>query len=179
MNKTYVGWQEADYVSAQKEYTEATPMFGKDGELLCPGYAKHNVFQYDRNLVKHKMRRKEWDFYQLSNGEYMVQLSFANISLGGYVSLVLVDLKSGETLVSDMSVFLAQTNKYSHLRAMYLIMYISRLEAQSLNLIQQTRQELFGSRARSLSANSLWICMRITRISQQYSHLKNIQIVIS
>ncbi len=113
MNKTYVGWQEADYVSAQKEYTESTPMFGKDGELLCPGYAKHNVFQYDRNLVKHKMRRKEWDFYQLSNGEYMVQLSFANISLGGYVSLVLVDLKSGETLVSDMSVFLAQTNKYA------------------------------------------------------------------
>ena len=59
------------------------------------------------------MRRKEWDFYQLSNGEYMIQLSIANISLGGYVSLVLVDIKNGKTIFTDMKVFLAQTNKYA------------------------------------------------------------------
>jgi len=113
MKKTYVGWQEADYVSAQKEYTESTPMFGPKGEVLCPGYAKHNVFEYDRNKVLHKMRRKEWDFYQLSDGNFMVQLSFANISLGGYVSLVLVDIKNGKTVFEDMNIFIAQTDKYA------------------------------------------------------------------
>ena len=112
MEKTYIGWQEADYVSAQKEYTESTPMFGPKGELLCPGYAKHNVFEYDRNKVLHKMRRKEWDFYQLSDGNYMIQLSFANISLGGYVALCLVDIRNGKTICNDLYPFIGQTNKY-------------------------------------------------------------------
>ena len=58
------------------------------------------------------MRRKEWDFYQLSDGHYMVQLSFANISHGGYVSAVLVDLKEGKTLCSTMDIFLGGKDKY-------------------------------------------------------------------
>ena len=112
MEKTYIGWQEADYKSKQTEYTEESKMLAADGTLLVKGWARHNVFDYDRNNVKAVMRRKEWDFYQISNGKYMAQISFANISLGGYVSAVLVDLRAGKTVANVMSPFLGGKDKY-------------------------------------------------------------------
>ena len=112
MEKTYIGWQEADYKSKQTEYTEPTKMLDSDGTLLAKGWARRNVFDYDRYSVKKVMRRKEWDFYQISNGKFMAQISFANISLGGYVSAVLVDLKEGKVVANVMSPFLGGKDKY-------------------------------------------------------------------
>jgi hypothetical protein len=112
MEKTYSSWMDGAWKSAQKEYTAPTQLLGADGTLLSPGWARHNVFDYDRTRVKHQNRRKEWDFYQLSNGKYMVQISFANISLGGYASAVLVDLKNGKTIATQMGVFLGGKDKY-------------------------------------------------------------------
>ena len=112
MEKTYKGWQEWNYKSKQTEYTEPTKLLGSDGTLLAKGWARHNVFEYDRKSVKKEMRRKEWDFYQLSNGKFMVQLSFANISLGGYVSACLVDLKNGKVIKNAFVPFLGGKDKY-------------------------------------------------------------------
>ncbi|MBR4428765.1 MAG: DUF2804 domain-containing protein [Clostridia bacterium] len=112
MEKTYKGWQEWAEPSKQTEYTEPTQLLGPDGTLLAKGWARHNVFDYDRNSVKKVMRRKEWDFYQLSNGKYTVQISFANISLGGYASAVLVDLVNGKTIATQMGAFLGGKDKY-------------------------------------------------------------------
>ena len=112
MEKTYSGWQDWKFKSEQREYTEQTPLLGPDGTLLAKGWARQNVFSYDRDRVKHVYRRKEWDFYQLSDGRYMVQLSFANISLGGYASAVLVDLRNGRTLASAMAPFVGGKDKY-------------------------------------------------------------------
>ena len=112
MEKTYKGWQEWAESSKQTEYTEPTELLGGDGTLLAAGWARRNVFDYDRNRVKKVNRRKEWDFYQLSNGKYMVQISFANISLGGYASAVLVDLINGKVIASQMSPFLGGKDKY-------------------------------------------------------------------
>ncbi|MCR5686040.1 MAG: DUF2804 domain-containing protein [Lachnospiraceae bacterium] len=112
MKRTYKSWLEGDFTSIQKEYTDPTPLLKDDGTLLAAGWARHNVFDYDRRLVKHQMRRKEWDFYQIANGEYMAQISFANISLGGYASAVLVNLKTGVVEASVMSPFLGGKDKY-------------------------------------------------------------------
>ena len=112
MERTYSSWMDGAWKCAQKEYTQSTPLLGADGTLLSPGWARHNVFDYDRNKVKKVMRRKEWDFYQLSNGKYMVQISFANISLGGYASAVLVDLVNGKTIATQMGAFLGGKDKY-------------------------------------------------------------------
>ena len=112
MKRTYTPWQDWKNPSAQKEYTEPTKMLSEDGTLLAAGWARHNVFYYDRFSVKHPMRRKEWDFYQLSNGRYEVQLSMANISLGGYVSAVLIDLKEKKTIKTAMHLFLGGKDKY-------------------------------------------------------------------
>ena len=112
MEKTYRGWQEWDRPSLQTEITEETPLLAEDGTLLAKGWARRNLFRYDRDRVRHKLRRKEWDFYQISDGRYMLQLSFANISLGGYASAVLVDLRDDRVLVSDMAPFLGGGEKY-------------------------------------------------------------------
>ena len=120
MQRTYKTWLKGEFKSAQKEYTEPTKLLAEDGRLLSPGWARHNVFEYDRNNSKPSMRKKEWDFYQICNGEYMVQLSFANISLGGYVSAVLIDLKHPDkskkhaagTIADSTVLFVGGKDKY-------------------------------------------------------------------
>lgn len=112
MEKTYKSWLDGNFESAQKEYTEVTPLLAEDGTLLAKGWARHNVFGYDRTKVKKQLRRKEWDFYQISDGSYMAQISFANISLGGYASAVLVNLKTGRVEANVMSPFIGGKDKY-------------------------------------------------------------------
>ena len=93
MKRTYPSWLEGQLNSKQTEYTKPTRLLGDDGKLLAPGWARHNVFEYDREKAKPANRKKEWDFYQISNGEFMVQISFANISIGGYAQASITDLR--------------------------------------------------------------------------------------
>lgn len=112
MEKTYDSWMNGNWKSKQTEYTEPTPLLSRDGILLAKGWARHNVFDYNRNNVRKVMRRKEWDFYQISNGKFMVQISFANISMGGYISAVIVDLIKGKTIKTAMVPFVGGKDKY-------------------------------------------------------------------
>ena len=109
--QSYINWKEK---SKQTEYTEETPLLAPDGDLLAAGWAKHNVFDYNRTFVKpgNPMSQKEWDFYQVSNGRYMVQLSFANISIGGYIAGKLIDLVNGKVIADATQLFLGGKNKY-------------------------------------------------------------------
>lgn len=92
MKRTYPSWLEGQLTSKQTEYTKPTKLLAADGKLLSPGWARHNVFDYERDNAKPAWRKKEWDFYQISNGEFMVQISFANISIGGYAQASITDL---------------------------------------------------------------------------------------
>lgn len=120
LKRTYPSWLNGEVKSIQKEYTEPTRLLAEDGRLLSPGWARHNVFDYDRRNSKPTIHRKEWDFYQICNGDYMVQLSFANISIGGYVSAVLIDLKhpnknkklAAGTIADSTVLFLGGRDKY-------------------------------------------------------------------
>ena len=112
IQRTYTSFRDFPQSSAQTEYTQPTEMFADDGTLLAKGWAKHNVFHYDREKVNPAGRRKEWDFYQISNGRYMAQVSFANITLLGYASAVLVDLATGEKLTGPMALFFGGKNRY-------------------------------------------------------------------
>ncbi len=111
MKRTYKPYTEWKKPSLQTEYTKETPLLKKNGTLNAKGWAKHNVFTYERDKIKHPLRRKEWDFYQISNGRYMVQISFANISIAGYVSALLLDLETGKVLCNPMNIFLGGKNK--------------------------------------------------------------------
>ena len=90
--RTYIPFKDWKEKSKQTEYTEKTPLLNKDGTLNAKGWARHDVFRYDRNLVKTGiMSRKEWDFYTISDDKYQILVSFANITVGGYVSAKLMD----------------------------------------------------------------------------------------
>ncbi len=80
----------------QIEITKPTRLLEENGNLAVAGWARHNFFEFDRRSAKPRSRLKEWDFYQISNGKWMVQLNFANITLGAAASALLLNLETGE-----------------------------------------------------------------------------------
>lgn len=84
-------------MSKQNEITSLTKLLDENGQLLNPGWCKHNLFEYNReNITAPLWRVKEWDFYQVSDGEWVVQLNFANISIASFASADVFNLKTGE-----------------------------------------------------------------------------------
>ena len=83
--------------SGQNRIEEATPLLDSNGNLTEPGYCFNNLYQYDRSSIKAGASRiKEWDFYQISNDDFTVQVTIADISLGGAVTVGMFDRKTGE-----------------------------------------------------------------------------------
>ena len=80
MKRTYPSWLEGQLTSKQTEYTKPTKLLAADGKLLSPGWARHNVFDYERDNAKPAWRKKEWDFYQIFND---IKLFFDNKKIGG------------------------------------------------------------------------------------------------
>ena len=88
----------------QNEIKSRQPLLDSNGNLANPGWCRRNL--YDYNIEQRSvsvMRLKEWDFYQISNGDIMIQINFFNISLASCVTFDFVDLKTGRKL-NNMSV---------------------------------------------------------------------------
>lgn len=80
----------------QHEITEPVALLDAEGQLFEPGYCKRNLFVYDRAAITApSLRLKEWDFYQVSDGKHMLQVNFADISIGAAATAELTDLTSG------------------------------------------------------------------------------------
>ena len=106
LKRTYISFRDVPKRN-QIEYTKETEMLDEKGNLLIKGgYGRHDYFKFDANKSRPRSRLKQWDFYQISNGQLMAQISFANISFAGYISVVLIDLKTGAKLVDNMSLFI-------------------------------------------------------------------------
>ena len=109
LKKTYVPFTEWPEKSKQTEYTEETPLLKADGTLNAKGWARKNVFTYDRSLVKHGLiSRKEWDFYTITDGKVQLLISFANIGIGGYAGCKLTDLETGKVICDATSYFIGK-----------------------------------------------------------------------
>lgn len=81
----------------QTEIKEKTSLLNAEGNVLKPGYCKTNLYEYDRRAIRaHPSRIKEWDFYQISDSRYTLQMVFADISLGGAGIFTLFDRKTEE-----------------------------------------------------------------------------------
>ncbi len=84
-------------VRKQIEILTETPVLDENGVLTQPGYCFTNLYQYDRSAIKAGAGRiKEWDFYQISNDDFTVQVTIADISLGGAVTVGYFDRHTGE-----------------------------------------------------------------------------------
>ena len=81
----------------QNKISVRTRLLDSDGELTAAGYGVTDVFEYRRGDIKaNPMRIKEWDFYQISDERYTIQMVLADISLGGAGTFTLFDRKTGE-----------------------------------------------------------------------------------
>lgn len=95
----------------QKEITERTRLLDEDGCLAAVGWARRNLFEYDRRRVKARSRLKEWDFYQISDGELLVQINFFNIAIASAATAALIDMKTGKK-IACVSLSLGTRNRY-------------------------------------------------------------------
>ncbi|MBR2730492.1 MAG: DUF2804 domain-containing protein [Clostridia bacterium] len=84
------------FAAEQHQITQRTPLLDEKGRLTEPGYCVTNLYDYDRRAIKARPTRiKEWDFYQISNRHWMLQVTVSDISLGGVGSFALVNLDTG------------------------------------------------------------------------------------
>lgn len=80
----------------QNEIQTRQPLLDANGRLQNPGWCRRNLYVYNREQIRaNPYRLKEWDFYQISDGEKMVQLNFFNISLATCATFGFLDLQSG------------------------------------------------------------------------------------
>lgn len=77
--------------------TPNTPLLTKEGKLTQPSYSTNEAFTYNREDIKcNPFRKKEWDFYQISNHDYVVQITYGHASYAGTVSCFIIELKTGK-----------------------------------------------------------------------------------
>lgn len=76
----------------QFEITEKKPLLDDNGNIADAGYAKQMNWEYDRGAIKAKKSRiKEWDYYSISNGEYALNITIADIGYAGTLTVSVVD----------------------------------------------------------------------------------------
>lgn len=77
---------------ANHRIADSTPLLDAEGNVFEPGYCEYNRYIYSRQAIKaHPLRIKEWDFYQISDERYTVQITFADISMGAAANFTLFD----------------------------------------------------------------------------------------
>lgn len=112
LKRTYTPFKDFKEKSKQTEYTSVTPLVSDDGTLLAKGWARHNVFDYDRSKIS-KRWRKEWEFYLINNGTYMGLVSIVAVAFGGYINCAVVDLTKGKFIETSTIYFFGSKCKLS------------------------------------------------------------------
>lgn len=80
----------------QFQTMEQMPLLDRKGRLTQPSWATEDVFHYNKQELRPHFRRKEWEFYQLSNEKILLQLTYGHIGYAGTVGATLVDFETGE-----------------------------------------------------------------------------------
>jgi len=81
----------------QKQILTKTTLLNSRGHLNKAGYATAMRFLYNREQARRfPLRLKEWNFYQFSKGDYVVQLTIGHVSYTCSVTATLFNLKTKE-----------------------------------------------------------------------------------
>lgn len=70
---------------------ERMPLLNAKGGLSRPSYATSDIFDYDNRQFRNKFGFKEWEFYQISNRSYCMQITYGHTSYAGNVGVSLID----------------------------------------------------------------------------------------
>lgn len=81
----------------QNEIVKKTRLLDENGNVAQPGWCRKMLYDYSRKDVKvSKLRLKEWNFYQFADERYSVQVTVADIGIGGAVTFSIFDRETGE-----------------------------------------------------------------------------------
>lgn len=81
----------------QYEIVTPGPLLNHNGELNQKGYSTTAVLTYNREHIKAApWRIKEWDFYQVSNDDFCLQMTIGHVSYAGHVSVKLFEFATGQ-----------------------------------------------------------------------------------
>lgn len=90
----------------QIHITEKTPLLTKRGELTACGYATTDLWNYNKENLAQKGKLKEWEFYQISNEKWLLQLTYGHITYAGNASVTLVEFDGGKRYSCGIMKFL-------------------------------------------------------------------------
>ena len=80
----------------QQEIIETTDLLDDRGYVKSPGYARMMRVRYNREKVRtHPFGLKEWDFYQVLHGDWVMHLTIGHVSYVASISADLVNLRDG------------------------------------------------------------------------------------
>ena len=91
LKRTYIPFKEWKEKSKQIEYTQETPLLAPDGTLLASGWARKNVFQYNRDHVKKGIISLEHLIKIMSINPRKVFRIEGGIEVGQRADIVLLD----------------------------------------------------------------------------------------
>ena len=80
----------------QTRIEKRSDLLSEKGELLSPGYATFEAWDYERAEIRaSSFRIKEWDYYYIGNEHFGVALTIADNSYMGLISASLLDFDTG------------------------------------------------------------------------------------
>ena len=78
----------------EKEILGTPNLLDEQGKLQTIGYSKHFNIRYNPQNIRVKHRLKEWDFYQITNGEWCLQMNISHLSYISSVGVTIFNIKT-------------------------------------------------------------------------------------
>jgi len=95
----------------QNEITKPEPLHNEDGTLFNPGFARTPYQTYDRSLIKaSRLRRKEWDYYLISDDKCALCLTIADLGYSGLYSVSLIDFGTTDEAILSKDMHRSSTS---------------------------------------------------------------------
>lgn len=82
----------------QREITDKHKIFEQDGKVMCAGWSKDPVFEYNKEESKTYGKHSERDCYFVSGDDVSLYLSLENLGSEFLVKIAVADLKRGGTI---------------------------------------------------------------------------------
>lgn len=80
----------------QYEIITPGPLLNNDGMLNQKGYSTSSILTYNREHINaFPWQIKEWDFYQVNNADYCMQMTIGHVGYAGHVSVKLFEFATG------------------------------------------------------------------------------------
>lgn len=91
----------------QNQIVNPSALLNDKGELIQKGYSTQSVLIYNREQIKAApWRIKEWDFYQVNNDDFCMQMTVGHVGYAGNVNVKLFEFATGTHYeISDILAF--------------------------------------------------------------------------